>query len=320
MMLRRKSAAGEAKRCEMRTTIFCSLLISAWSMAAADGPLFPEAFLVEHQIVQTLPDGDVFANEPVTDYYGGSFIVSLRTDGSRLIVDLSDRKMTEIRPERGTYSVISFDRFGELSRRLQMADGPTPGKSSEESGADPNAGADEVKFSFTAREVQPLQGQREKSARFGLDDSLIARSGVRRLEISATPLDSTKSVAAMDFWFDPEIKLTARAQEAFVSFEQAVSGRRNPGSLSFSDLTAQARKSSNGALPFRTSRAMVMGVDADEAGSVDDIALRVEILLAFPTELLEIPEGLKRAPHPLELMVNYAEEEAELRSKMSVKQ
>ena len=49
----------------------------------AAGPVFPQPFLVEHQVVQTLPDGDLFATEPVTDYYGGSWIVSQRTDGSR---------------------------------------------------------------------------------------------------------------------------------------------------------------------------------------------------------------------------------------------
>ena len=109
----------------------CSLgvvLCAAGGLAQSAAPsaggaaLFPAPFAVEHGVVQTDADGTRFASEPVTDYYGGSWIVSVRPDGSRLVVDLARRELTEIRPDRSTYSVLSFSRFAELKARLGRAE------------------------------------------------------------------------------------------------------------------------------------------------------------------------------------------------------
>ena len=90
--------------------------------AAAQAPLFPEPFAVEHRLIQTGPDGEAFAADAVTDHYGGSFVVSVRSDGSRMIVDLARRELTEVRPEAGTWWSVSFDRLAELARRVRAAD------------------------------------------------------------------------------------------------------------------------------------------------------------------------------------------------------
>src|SRR3954468_13001252 len=71
------------------------------------GPLFPEPFRVEHHLVQDDGDGSRFVGEPVTDTYGGSWIVSQRPDGSRLIVDLVRRELTEVRTAKGVYWTVS---------------------------------------------------------------------------------------------------------------------------------------------------------------------------------------------------------------------
>ena len=107
-----------------------SLAVAAsWAVPHADaqqaaGGLFPRPFLVEHQVVVTEADGSSFTTDPVVDHYGGSMIVSLRTDGSRLIVDFARRELTEIRPETATYTVISFDRMAQLTREYRSLEGP----------------------------------------------------------------------------------------------------------------------------------------------------------------------------------------------------
>jgi hypothetical protein len=52
----------------------------AAGLATAQSALFPTPFLVEHRVVQTDADGGTFATPPVTDYYGGSWIVSVRPE------------------------------------------------------------------------------------------------------------------------------------------------------------------------------------------------------------------------------------------------
>jgi hypothetical protein len=65
-----------------------------------------------------------------------------------------------------------------------------------------------------------------------------------------------------------------------------------------------------------TRRPMVAG--RPEAGTVEDVATRIEPLPTVPKVLLTVPDGFHRVPHPLEIMVAHAEREAELRSLMSV--
>ena len=75
-----------------------------------------------------------------------------------------------------------------------------------------------------------------------------------------------------------------------------------------------ARGEADGAVPILTVRSLSSG--ADGAGSVEDSARRIEALDAFPVDLVSVPEGFRRTPHPLELMVAHAEREAELRRLM----
>jgi hypothetical protein len=59
---------------------------------------------------------------------------------------------------------------------------------------------------------------------------------------------------------------------------------------------------------------MVAG--ADNAGSIEDVAYRVETIDAVPLDIVTVPEGFRRTPHPLELMVAHAKREAELNALM----
>ena len=76
---------------------------------------------------------------------------------------------------------------------------------------------------------------------------------------------------------------------------------------------AAARAHASGALPVRTVRAMTQ----EGTGRVEDAATKVERLERFPSELAEIPEGLRRVPHPLEAAVRFLEEDAERNLLMS---
>ncbi len=68
----------------------------AYGQDPGGSALFARPFVVEHRIVQTDPDGSVFETPPVTDTYGGSWIVSSRPDGSRVIVDFARREITTV--------------------------------------------------------------------------------------------------------------------------------------------------------------------------------------------------------------------------------
>ena len=53
------------------------------------------------------------------------------------------------------------------------------------------------------------------------------------------------------------------------------------------------------------------------SGQVEDVTTRLERLERFPNELVQIPEGLRRVPHPLEAAVRFLEEDAERNLVMS---
>ncbi len=263
------------------------------------GSFFPHPFVVEHRVIQTLPDGDVFATDPVTDYYAGARIISVRADGSRLVVDLASRELTEIRPERGSYSVVSFDRFASLSERLRSLE-RSPAAASATSTASPSVRVTELAVAADL-------------AKAAAHDPLLGRPGVRHLRAQATAPDGTP-LAAVDLWLDPAIRLSAPAREALERLEVTLSGG-DPAS--FSALLGEARRHGNGAFPFRSSRPLARSSGDGSSGSVEDVALRIAPIAALPPELLELPEGLERAPHPLELMVAGRESEAELRALMT---
>lgn len=283
-------------------------LAALFALAAAavaqpgSGPLFPEPFRVTHQLVQDDGDGSRFVGEPVVDTYGGSWIVSERPDGSRLIVDLVRRELTEVRAEKGTYWTVSFDRFAELQKRLQAAQVTRTKKAADRQAA-PSAKAAEL----VVTEVPETEsGLRQANAAYiaGIAD----RPGVRHLRVTAT---GERSDAAFEVWVDPSVRLTPAALNAVGSFEGILAGES--GATAPGRALAAARAHASGALPVRTVRAMTQ----EGMGRVEDAATRVERLERFPGELVEIPEGLKRVPHPLEAAVRFLEEDAERNLAMS---
>jgi hypothetical protein len=80
---------------------------------------------------------------------------------------------------------------------------------------------------------------------------------------------------------------------------------------------SQARSFAGGAVPIRTVRPLAEQASGEPLGSIEDVASRLDALDRFPTELAEIPEGLRRVPHPLEATVRFLEEEAERNAVMS---
>lgn len=262
-------------------------LALAVGAGAQAGPLFPEPFQVEHHLVQDDGDGNRFTGEPVVDTYGGSWIVSQRPDGSRLIVDLERREITEVRTADGTYSTVSFDRFAELQARLRAAQGLATPEETEEP---------KKVTAAAAIVVAETQGEMRSAA------GLSAKAGVRRLRVAK------EGSTAMEVWVDPSVKLTPAALAAMDALESAASGRREdaPGRL-----VAAARSHAGGAVPVRTVRPL------PASGQVEDVTTRLERLERFPAELVQIPEGLRRAPHPLEAAVRFLEEDRKLDAAMS---
>lgn len=260
-------------------------LVLAATSGAQTGPLFPEPFQVEHHLVQDDGDGNRFTGEPVVDTYGGSWIVSQRPDGSRMIVDLERREMTEVRPSDGTYWTVSFDRFAELQTRLRAAQGLAKPE-------DPKKAA----VAASSVVVTEVQGEMRSAA------GLSAKAGVRRLQVAQG------GARALEVWVDPSVRLTPAALAAMDALESAASGRREdaPGRL-----LAAARSHAAGAVPVRTVRPLAA------SGQVEDVTTRLERLEKFPGELIQIPEGLRRIPHPLEAAVRFLEEDAERNAAMA---
>jgi len=267
--------------------------------------LFPSPFLVEHQVIVTDPDGGSFTSDPVVDHYGGSMIVSVRSDGSRLIVDFARRELTEIRPSSGTYSVISFDRMTQLTRDLQRLEGGPV--------AEPKRGGDgpeiELRVADSGPGATPAIASADAVARATAGRPKLAVA--RRVEVDRVADDGT-SEPVVELWFEPDVRFGAPALDAIENFEVEVLGA-TAGAEGLVPLraTAEARRFAGGAVPVVSARRMANG-----AGRIEDVALRVERLDAFPTDLVQVPEGLQRVAHPIEIMVAHAEQEAELRRLM----
>lgn len=271
------------------------------------GVLFPAPFVVEHGVVQTDADGTVFATEPVTDYYGGSWIVSERADDSRLVVDFARREITEIRPESASYTVIGFDRMAGLLRELQAIEG----------GGAPAAKAavaDSEDEGPRLRVVEAGAGEGSHLKRASLANPLIERPGVRHLQVLRDDPRTGQTVTVLDAWFDPQIRFGSAALEALDGFEAEVLGATTDDLKSSPAAALALARGEAGSLPILTVRSA--SFDGNGAGSVEDSARRIEVLDAFPVDLVSVPEGFRRTPHPLELMVAHAEREAELRRLM----
>jgi hypothetical protein len=317
------------------------------ALRAQAGPLFPQPFRVEHHLVQDDGDGSRFVGESVVDTYGGSWIVSQRPDGARLIVDLARRELTEVQPEKGTYWTLSFDRLAELQVRLRQAQGLArrsgDGEDDEKSAranssrttatAGGSAGAREGAEADLLITEAPVADKSLAAAPSSSSSSSSAavsggapseRPGVKHLRVASR---QAPGAVAADVWVDPALRLTPSAQAAIGALETALAGpaasspstagtdkaggaSEAPAPVSPAGLLAVVRDHTGGALPVRTVRALLRDEDGAATASVEDVATRVEPLDRFPTELAEVPEGARRVPHPLEATVRFLEEEA----------
>lgn len=271
---------------------------SAAPARAADAPavLFPAAFSVEHQLVQTDPGGDTFRAQPVVDTYGGSMLVSVRSGGSRVIVDFARRTVTEVSIERSTYWTLSFSQMGELSRRLAKAEQ----RPSVASARAPNAA---VKQDIRVEEVS--DGGRDRLAAPG---GPAPRVGARRFRAFV------ENGPSADVWVDGTVRLLPAALDALESFEKDALGSAAVPTVSPAQLVGAARRAADGAVPVRVRRPL-----SSAGGVVEDVVTSLTPLPAFPQKLLVIGDGFRRVPSPLEEMVAFAEDEASRDSSRLVK-
>jgi hypothetical protein len=267
---------------------------------AADAPggvLFPAAFSVEHQLVQTDPSGDVFRAQPVVDTYGGSTLVSVRPGGSRVIVDFGRRTVTDVSVEKSTYWTLSFSQMGELSRRLAKADE----RPSAPSAASPRAANAAVKQDVRVEDVT-------ESGRERLAVGPASRAGVRHLRASVAGGPSA------DVWVDAAVRLSPAALDALEAFEKDALGAASASGVPPAQLVAAARRAADGAVPVRVKRPL-----AAAGGTAEDVVTALTPLPAFPQKLLAIGDGFRRVASPLEEMVAFAEDEASRDSSRLVK-
>jgi hypothetical protein len=294
--------------------------------AQSAGPIFPEPFRIEHHLEQTDADGNRFVSEPVVDTYGGSWIVSERPDESRLVVDLARRELTEVRPDKGTYWTLSFDRFADLQRRLRVAQGleTRAAESPDSEGVEAKGSAlgsePDSASPLVVRELPRAAGAAARSGSASSDAAPApeSRASVRRLRVSR---DNDPADAAVEVWVDSSVRLPARALAALESFESALGGGASREAPTGTDapglFVAAARSHAQGAIPVRTARPVALSEEGVALGRIEDVATRLERLEELPRTLIEIPEGFRRVAHPLEAAVRYLEEEREIDRAMS---
>lgn len=277
--------------------LFAAIVLAA-PARAADAPasvLFPAAFSVEHQLVQTDSGGDTFRAQPLVDTYGGSTLVSVRPGGSRMIVDFARRTVTEVSVEKSTYWTLSFSQMGELSRRLAKAE-------ERPSAAIARASSAAVRQDIRVEEVR--ERAREALAAPG---DFVPRAGTRHFRASV------ENGPSADVWVDGTVRLSAAALDALEAFEtDALAGAASPA-VSSTRLVAAARRGA-GAVPLRVRRPL-----SAAGGTVEDVTASLTPLAAFPQKLLVIGEGFRRVASPLEDMVAFAEDEASRDSSRLVK-
>ncbi|HSL81886.1 MAG TPA: hypothetical protein VLF66_03870, partial [Thermoanaerobaculia bacterium] len=280
---------------------------------AQGGPLFPEPFVVEHRLVQTDGDGERFETEPVTDYYGGSWIVSVRPDGSRLVVDLARREVTEVRPDRGVFWSLDFGRLAELTERAAQAQWRKRAGAPDEAPAPASLGAKEAPAELVVQELPAGGTVARRSGGSATAAVATAPPGVRRLRV----VDATRAEdpdAGVEVWLDPSVRMRPAALAALTALETALAGGRGgekgDGGPPVARHLAAARSHAAGAVPVRTIRTLGSGPPSARV-RLEDVTSRLEPLDDFPEELVAVPEGLRRAPHPLEGVVAFLEDEAE---------
>lgn len=262
----------------------------------AQAVLFPAAFSVEHHVVQTDPGGDTFHAQPVVDTYGGSTLVSVRPGGSRMIVDFARRTVTEVNVEKSTYWTLSFSQMGELSRRLAKAE------------ERPSAGPIRVPNVAVRREIRVEEvgdGGRDRLAASGVPTP---RAGARHFRAFV------ENGPSADVWVDGTVRLSRAALDALESFEKDALGSGAAPDVSPAQLVGAARRAADGAVPVRVRRPL-----SSAGGAVEDVVTALTPLTGFPQKLLVIGDGFRRVPSPLEVMVDFAEDEASRDSSRLVK-
>lgn len=286
------------KRPFVASLCFLALVAAAGRARAADAPpvLFPAAFSVEHQLVQTDVGGESFRAQPVVDTYGGSMLVSVRPGGSRVIVDFARRTVTEVSVEKSTYWTLSFSQMGELSRRLAKADErPTAAPARAPSAA--------ARQDVRVEEVN--DGGRERLSAAAIPPP---RSPARHFRAFV------ESGPSADVWVDGSVRLSPAALDALEAFEKDALGSAAGPAVSPAGLVAAARRASDGAVPVRIRRPLTAA-----GGTVEDVVTSLTPLPAFPQKLLGIGDGFRRVASPLEEMVAFAEDEASRDSSRLVK-
>jgi len=267
------------------------LLARAAGAPAADAPgvLFPSPFSVLHRLVRTDADGSTFQSAPVTDSYGGSYLVSVRPGGSRVIVDFARREITEVSVEKSTYWTLSFSKMGDLTRRLAKAEG------------DPSRPA--ARSPVAAPPIRVESGEAGGKRQLTTASGQAGGAGLRRFRAYV------EGGPEAEIWVDGSVTLGAAALDALESFEKEALGAGTAGSAdgaTRSALLAAARRAAGGALPLRTRRTSAAG------GTLEDVVTSVVPLPSLPPQLLAVGEGFHRVPSPLEAMVAFAEEDAAL--------
>lgn len=282
---------------------------SAGAQEPAAGVLFPRPFLVEHHLEQRSADGDGFTGETVTDYYGGSWIVSVRPDGSRMIVDLARRELTEVQPASGTYWSIGFSRLGELRERLQRLD--TPSLFAAEASAPAKAATEPPR---------PVVVEVPSATAKAASGDLAARPGVRHLRATVATPPGEKTAAlgtrddALDVWVDPSVRLTPAARRALAAFERdalALPAAAAAAELPVHELLAAVRDHADGAVPVRLRQPLAALPGEPSGGAyIEDVVTRLEPIDVLPRDLVTVPEGLRRRLHPHESAIELYERDA----------
>ena len=284
--------------------------------------LFPAPFRLEHRmVVSSGTEGDLQAPS-VTDYYGGHWLVSVRPDRGRTVIDLARHEITDINIAKGTFSTVSFDRFAELRRRSTRAEGGGGRPSMQAASASTLDAGPRVRVDELATPARSIAGA---AAGVGRAASPPAELGTRRFRVevaaeqSQAPAGSAPSPLARvsaEISTDGRVTLSAQARAAIDSLEHDVLGAGMSEEMrAFGEGMASVRSKADGAIPVRSVRLM-----RDDAGAtiarVEDLATALEPIERFPAELVGVPDGLRQVPHPLEAIVAVLESESALHRAM----
>ena len=305
-----------------------TLAASAASAQAGDtqsgdkqqGELFAEPFVVEHYMVQIDEFGERYEAPTVVDTYGGSWIVSERVDHSRLVVDLARAEITEIRPLDGTYWKVGFDRMKELMEKVAELEGTRPeiDPADLSGGKALNAGDGKATRRRNAGDWRVEEGRAGISDSAGMPTkaaSLMSSEGVRHLRLHPTGPDALKAKGGpgggaghtAELWVSPKVKVERGARAALARFERDALG--SEGAME------AAREFVDGAFPIRTIRQETKS--DGRTGQIEDVVVRLEKIESLDRNLVRIPEGLRRVPHPLEGLVAFLERENQRQKMMS---